>query len=32
VVLEERDPEHLLDLLVSYRPPTLEKWLDRDET
>jgi uncharacterized protein (TIGR00730 family) len=32
LVLEERDPEHLLDLLVSYRPPTLEKWLDRDET
>ena len=32
LVLEERDPEHLLDLLASYRPPALEKWLDRDET
>lgn len=32
LVLEERDPEHLLDLLASYRRPALEKWLDRDET
>jgi uncharacterized protein (TIGR00730 family) len=32
LVLEERDPEHLLDLLASYRSPALEKWLDRDET
>lgn len=32
LVLEEHDPEHLLDLLASYRPPALEKWLDRDET
>jgi hypothetical protein len=32
LVLEERDPEHLLDLLARYQPPALEKWIERDET
>jgi uncharacterized protein (TIGR00730 family) len=32
LVLEEEDPDRLLDLLESYRPPVVEKWIDRDET
>ena len=32
LVLEERDPERLLDLLARYQPPALEKWIERDET
>jgi uncharacterized protein (TIGR00730 family) len=32
LVLEETDPEHLLDRLASYQPPALDKWIDRDET
>lgn len=32
LVLEETDPERLLDLLESYRPPLLDKWIDREET
>ena len=32
LVLEERDPERLLDLLSRYQPPALEKWIERDET
>jgi hypothetical protein len=32
LVLEERDPEHLLDLMARYQPPALEKWIERDET
>ncbi|MFI5396053.1 MAG: TIGR00730 family Rossman fold protein [Candidatus Binatia bacterium] len=32
LVLEERDPERLLDLLAGYQPLALEKWIDRDET
>ncbi len=32
LVLEEGDPERLLDLLVRHRPPALEKWIARDET
>jgi uncharacterized protein (TIGR00730 family) len=32
LVIEGHDPDSLLDLLARYRAPTLEKWLDRDET
>ena len=32
LVLEDRDPDRLLDRLAGYEPPTLEKWIDRDET
>lgn len=32
LVLEEQDPERLLDRLVSHRPAKLDKWLDRNET
>jgi predicted Rossmann-fold nucleotide-binding protein len=32
LVLEAVDPEALLDALESFRPPALEKWLDREET
>lgn len=32
LVLEERQPERLLDLLESYQPPALEKWIERDQT
>jgi uncharacterized protein (TIGR00730 family) len=32
LVLEERQPERLLDLVESYQPPALEKWIERDET
>ncbi len=31
LVMEARDPERLLDALASFRPPELEKWIDRDE-
>lgn len=31
LVLEERDPSRLLDLLAAYEPPPLDKWIDRDE-
>jgi uncharacterized protein (TIGR00730 family) len=31
LVLEERDPARLLDLLAAYQPPPLDKWIDRDE-
>jgi uncharacterized protein (TIGR00730 family) len=31
LVLESREPDTLLDQLAGYIPPTLEKWLDRDE-
>jgi uncharacterized protein (TIGR00730 family) len=32
MVLIQRDPERLLELLAGYRPPLLDKWLDRDQT
>ena len=32
LVLEERDPERLLQLLAGYQAPEVEKWIDRDET
>jgi hypothetical protein len=32
LVLTEEDPGRLLDLLTGYRPPALDKWIDRDET
>ena len=32
LVLEHHDPERLLDRLMSYEPPRVEKWIDRDET
>jgi uncharacterized protein (TIGR00730 family) len=32
LVLIDEDPERLLEQLASYRPPALDKWLDRDET
>ncbi|HXG67464.1 MAG TPA: TIGR00730 family Rossman fold protein [Blastocatellia bacterium] len=31
-ILADSDPERLLDALMSYQPPTLHKWIDRDET
>jgi hypothetical protein len=32
LVLVEEEPERLLDMLISYQPPILDKWIDRDET
>jgi uncharacterized protein (TIGR00730 family) len=32
IVLEETDPHRLLDLLASYRPPKVEKWIVSDES
>jgi uncharacterized protein (TIGR00730 family) len=32
LVLEEKDPERLIQLLENYQPPKLDKWIDRDET
>lgn len=32
LVITERDPERLLDLLARAQPPNLDKWIDRDET
>lgn len=31
IVLEERDPERLLDLLSGYQPPQVEKWIGSEE-
>lgn len=31
IVLEEKDPERLIELLESYLPPQVEKWITRDE-
>lgn len=31
-ILEETDPGRLIELLQNYTPPTVEKWLDREET
>jgi uncharacterized protein (TIGR00730 family) len=32
MVIVESDPHKLLDLFETYRPPQLEKWIDRDST
>ncbi|HZS08259.1 MAG TPA: TIGR00730 family Rossman fold protein [Blastocatellia bacterium] len=32
LVLEESDPDRLLDLLVNYQSPVSEKWISRGET
>jgi len=32
LLLQEREPERLLDLLEAFTPPPLDKWIDRDET
>jgi hypothetical protein len=32
LVLEAPEPERLLEMLASYEPPLLDKWIDRDKT
>ena len=32
IVLEAQDPERMIELLTSYRPPRVDKWIGRDET
>lgn len=32
IVLEAKEPERMLELLESYRPPRVGKWIRRDET
>ena len=32
LVLEETDPDRLLDALAAFQPPPIDKWIDRDET
>jgi uncharacterized protein (TIGR00730 family) len=32
LVLEETDPDRLLDRLFAFQPPPIHKWIDRDET
>jgi uncharacterized protein (TIGR00730 family) len=32
LVIAESDPDRLLDRLEAFRPPALEKWLEREET
>jgi uncharacterized protein (TIGR00730 family) len=32
LVIHETDPNRLLDLLASYTPAQMEKWIDRDES
>jgi uncharacterized protein (TIGR00730 family) len=32
LVIQEKDPDRLLDLLSSYTPPETKKWIDRDES
>ena len=32
LLVEERDPETLLDLLTVYEPPRLERWISREES
>lgn len=32
LVLEDRDPERLLERLAAYRAPALEQWIGREET
>jgi uncharacterized protein (TIGR00730 family) len=31
LVIQETDPDRLLDLLARYTPPQTEKWIDRDD-
>jgi hypothetical protein len=31
LILVEQDPERLLDKLIDYEPPALDKWIDQDE-
>jgi uncharacterized protein (TIGR00730 family) len=31
MVLVEHDPERMIDRLAAYRPPALEKWIDREQ-
>jgi uncharacterized protein (TIGR00730 family) len=32
LVLESTEPEEMIELLARYRPPHLDKWMERDET
>jgi uncharacterized protein (TIGR00730 family) len=32
LVIQEKDPDRLLDMLVKYTPPPTERWIDRDES
>lgn len=32
LVLDESDPERLLEAMINYQSPVLEKWISRDET
>jgi uncharacterized protein (TIGR00730 family) len=32
IVIEEQDPDRLLEIISIYKPPKLDKWIDRDET
>jgi hypothetical protein len=32
LILKETDPERMLDILESYTPPMLDKWIDREQT
>jgi len=32
LVLENKDPNRLLDLLASYAPPSTERWISRDDS
>jgi len=31
LILVDEDPERLLDKLIDYKPPVLDKWIDQDE-
>ena len=31
LILADDDPERLLDLLIAYRPPALDRWMGRDQ-
>ena len=31
LILHETDPDRLLDLMESYKPPRVEQWIDPDE-
>jgi uncharacterized protein (TIGR00730 family) len=31
LILVDEDPERLLDKLIDYQPPALDKWIDQDE-
>ena len=32
LVIQEKDSDRLLDMLVKYNPPQTERWIDRDES